>query len=294
MIQKLLHNPMALKLVLLTIFCVLLFAIFAMLVHRLRRNMGAEVKAMQAQANGTSFPFATYQGVIQQLRDQGKELQRVQQERQEQASAYESISEAVLSNLSIGVVFFDRLGLVRQANRAAKSLFGYASPYSFHFRDLFRGTHKLLWQETGEEVRSLSALNHAFQETLRDGTPFPKARIDYVSPGGQKRILAVTASPVQDKNGQVLGVSCLVSDLTEMAELSQQAERNENLASLGEISAGLVNDFRKSLNLICGYAETLMREDVDEASRYYAEKILAESESLSRIVSEFLEFAGHR
>ena len=56
--------------------------------------------------------------------------------------------------------------------------------------------------------------------------------------------------------------------------------------------AGLVNDFKKSLKTISGHAEMLMRENESEASRYYAEKILSEAESLSRIVSEFLEFAS--
>ena len=58
------------------------------------------------------------------------------------------------------------------------------------------------------------------------------------------------------------------------------------------ISAGLVSDFKKSLNTISGHAESMIREDGIDASRYYAEKILSEAESLSRIISEFLEFAS--
>ena len=293
MIQKLLHNPWLLKLVLVTACCLLLFLLAAAFIRKLRRNISAEVESFHAKPQGnTAITLAAYEGVIRQLRDQSKELQRVREGEQQQATLTDNISEAVLSNLSCGVVFFDRMGLVRQANRAAKSLLGYASPFSFHLRELFRGITKIEWQETGELVHSQAPFIEAMQQTLRTAAPFPRARVEYLTPGGHKHVFGIHATAVRNKSKEILGVSCLINDLTELTELSQQAQRNENLASLGEISAGLVNDFKKSLKTISGHAEMLMREDESAASRYYAEKILSEAESLSRIVSEFLEFAS--
>ena len=293
MIQKLLHNPWLLKLVLVTACCLLLFLLAAAFIRKLRKNISAEVESFHAKPQGnTAITLAAYEGVIRQLRDQGKELQRVREGEQQQATLTDNISEAVLSNLSCGVVFFDRMGLVRQANRAAKSLLGYASPFSFHLRELFRGITKIEWQETGEQAHSQAPFIEAMQQTLRTAAPFPRARVEYLTPGGHKHVFGIHATAVRNKSEEILGVSCLINDLTELTELSQQAQRNENLASLGEISAGLVNDFKKSLKTISGHAEMLMREDESAASRYYAEKILSEAESLSRIVSEFLEFAN--
>jgi len=103
----------------------------------------------------------------------------------------------------------------------------------------------------------------------------------------------VTVTAVPAKDGTVLGACCLLDDLTEITELSQQAERTENLASLGEISAGVVNDFKNSLATISGHAEMLIKTRPDDpAQREYAEKIILEAESLARIVGQFLEFAG--
>jgi nitrogen fixation/metabolism regulation signal transduction histidine kinase len=292
-IQRLLHNPMALKLALATVFCLLLFAVFAVVIRGLRKNIAAESEIKHSPAQDSAlFTLSTYQGVIQQLREQDKAVRRTHEQDQAQAAIAETINESVLANLNSGVLFFDRQALVRQANRAAKSLLGYASPFSFHARDLFRGISRVHWPETGKEDFSAGPFLQALQHSLQTAESFARAKIDYLTPGGQKRVLGIQASPVCGKNGEVLGLACVINDLTEIAELSRQAERNENLASLGEISAGLVNDFKKSLALIAAHAEGLIKEDETEAGRYYAERILAEAESLSRIVSEFLDFAN--
>ena len=293
MIQKLLHNPLLLKFALVGIFCIVLYLVSVSLMRKLRQNVTAEVDSMSERPqNSTAVTLAAYEGVIRQLREQGKQLQRAREEAQQQAAASDNIHETVLAGLSCGVVFFDRLGTVRQANRAAKSLLGYASPFSFHVRELFRGITRVEWQETGEEAHSQAPFVEAMQHTLCTAGPFPRARIEYLTPGGHKRTLGITASAVREKNGEIQGASCIINDLTEITEISRRVDHNENLASLGEISAGLVSDFKKSLKIISGHAETLMREDNSAASRYYAEKILSEAESLSRIVSEFLEFAS--
>ena len=293
MIQRFLHNPLLLKIALVGIFCLTLFLFAVALIRKLRQNVNAEVDSLNARPqNSTAVTLAAYEGVIRQLREQGNQLQRAREETQQQAASNENINEAVLSNLSCGVLFFDRSGVVRQANRAAKSLLGYASPFSFHIRELFRGLTRVEWQESGEEAHSQTPFVEAMQQTLRTAEPFPRARIEYITPGGHKRVLGIAASAVHEKNGEIQGLSCVVNDLTELTEISQRVDRNENLASLGEISAGLVSDFKKSLNIISTHAENLVREDTSAASRYYAEKILSEAESLSRIVSEFLEFAS--
>lgn len=293
MIQRFLHNPLLLKIALVGIFCLVLFLLSVALIRKLRQNVTAEMDSMNARPqNSTAVTLAAYEGVIRQLREQASQLQRAREEAQQQAAANENINEAVLSNLSCGVIFFDRSGVVRQANRTAKSLLGYASPFSFHIRELFRGLTRVEWQESGEEAHSQTPFVEAMQLTLRTAEPFPRARIEYITPGGHKRVLGIAASAVREKNGEIHGLSCVINDLTEITEISQRVDRNENLASLGEISAGLVSDFKKSLNIISAQAENLMREDTSAASRYYAEKILSEAESLSRIVSEFLEFAS--
>ncbi|HEY6351345.1 MAG TPA: hypothetical protein VI636_18220 [Candidatus Angelobacter sp.] len=292
MTQKLLQNPLFFKLALLTTGCIALLLLAIVAVRRIRKSIQAEAESVRLAQGNAGFALAAYEGLGRQLREQEKELQRLREQRQDEAVISGNINGAVLSNLSCGVLFFDRMATVRQANRACKVLLGYASPFSFHARDLFRSVTRIKWPESGEEAQSSVPLLQAIQESIRSGAPFRRAIVDYRTPGGQKRVLALMASAVRGKGGEVLGLSCVLDDLTEITELSQQVHRDEDFASLGEISAGLANDFKKSLATVLTHAQALLREDSDAATRYYAEKVIAELDSLASLVDEFLEFAG--
>jgi nitrogen-specific signal transduction histidine kinase len=292
MIQNLLHNPLAMKMVLVTFLCVAVFLFTIYLLRRIRRGIAAQGDPVKIAQGNASFTLVAYEGLLRQLREKDQELQRLREQYKLETAASGNISEAVLTNLNCGVIFCDRMGIVRQANRAGKSLLGYASPLSFHIRDLFRGVTRIQWPDTNDEAHSSAPLVHALQEALRTAIPIPRMKLDYRTPSGQKRVLALTASAVKAKDGEILGVSCLLDDLTELAELSQELHRAESLASLGEISAGMVNDFKKSLATVRAHAQALLREDSDSTRRYYAEKIASELESVNRLIDEYLQFAA--
>ncbi len=288
---KLLHNPLVLKMLLLAFVCLASFLISALIIRAMRKRMSYKPEPERvAVENNTLFSLAAYNGVIQQLREQEKELQKLRQQERDRAAATENISEAVLSNLTSGVVFFDRVGIVRQVNGAAKSLLGYASPFGFHIRDLFCGIREVRWPG-GNTSASPAPFVAEMERTIRDATPFQRVEADYVTPTGEKRVLGIGASAVRGKKGEILGVSCLVADLTHISELSRQVQLKENLASLGEMSAGIAHEFKNSLATISGYAQMLVQEAASETGREFAGKIATETESLSRIVTEFLEFA---
>jgi PAS domain-containing protein len=270
------------------------------LIRKIRHDINAETaQAALPQERSPAFSLAAYNGVIQQLREKEKNLQRLVEKEQQRSAAAEVILEAVLANLACGVIFLDRIGGVRQANRAAKSLLGYASPLLFNLRDLFRTVTKIRWPD-GTEANSPMPLVSALQQAIRDAVPLPRVEVEYRTPAGQKRTLAITAFPVMEKNAalnavkdkETLGACCLIEDLTQITEIARQMHVTENLASMGEISAGLVRDFKNSLETIANHAQTLARAGAGEDARLLAEKITTEAESLSKVVAEFLEFAS--
>src|SRR5213075_425665 len=87
--------------------------------------------------------------------------------------------------------------------------------------------------------------------------------------------------------------ACLVSDLTEITDLSRQMRLKENMASLGEMSAGIAHEFKNSLATISGYSQ-MLATDGDQETREFAQKIAAETGNLTRIVTDFLNFARPR
>jgi signal transduction histidine kinase len=287
---KVLQNPLVFKMLLTAVISISAFLLGVLLIRAIRKNVSYKTEQERVAAdNNPLFTLATYHAVIQQMREQEKELKSLRQQERERAAATENISDAVLSNLSSGVVFFDRMGLARQVNAAAKSLLGYASPFGFHIRDLFRGVREVRWPG-GTATSSPDPFVAEMERTIREATPFQRVEADYVTPSGEKRVLGIGASAVRGRNGDTLGVSCLIADLTHITELSRQMRLRENLASLGEMSAGIAHEFKNSLATISGYAQMLAKES-GGSNQQFAAKIADETESLSRIVTEFLEFA---
>src|SRR3954463_10190520 len=247
----------------------------------------AESSKAANKSNEFDITLATYQSVIQQFKAQGQELERLRQQDRQRASTTENISDAVISNLTSGVVLFSPVGLVQQANPAAKKILGYASPYSLHARDIFRGAMAI--RPAMPQVSLPEILEHA----ARQREAVHRLEVDYATPAGESRVLGITISPVQDRAGSLLGTACLISDLTEMSNMAQQVRLQGNMASLGEMSAGIAHEFKNSLATISGYSQ-MLAADSDQETREFAQKIALETNNLTRIVTDFLNFARPR
>jgi PAS domain S-box-containing protein len=277
------------KLVLAVVLGMVALVVLGFALRLLRQSLvgggGGESGKSSSKSNDFDITLATYQSVIQQFKAQGQELERLRQQDRQRASTTENISDAVISNLTSGVVLFSPVGLVQQANPAAKKILGYASPYSLHARDVFRGATAL--RNVQGQQGSLPDILDRAAKTLE---AVQRMEVDYMTPQGEQRVLGLTISPVQDKVAALLGTACLISDLTEMSKMAQQVRLQENMASLGEMSAGIAHEFKNSLATISGYSQMLAAE-TDPETREFAQKIALETNNLTRIVTDFLNFA---
>jgi PAS domain S-box-containing protein len=286
---NLLANPVMMKLAIALVLGVLGVVVLGFALRFIRQSLVdsgfAESSKAANKSNEFDITLATYQSVIQQFKAQGQELERLRQQDRQRASTTENISEAVISNLTSGVVLFSPVGLVQQANPAAKRILGYASPYSLHARDIFRGA------TATRPVQG--SLPEVLDRAAKTREAVQRMEVDYVTPQGEPRLLGVTISPVQDRAGALLGTACLISDLTEMNKMAQQVRLQDNMASLGEMSAGIAHEFKNSLATISGYSQMLAGESNPE-TREFAQKIALETNNLTRIVTDFLNFARPR
>jgi signal transduction histidine kinase len=80
-----------------------------------------------------------------------------------------------------------------------------------------------------------------------------------------------------------------MTDLTEITQLRERMKLKENLASLGEMAAGLAHEFKNSLATIHGYIQLLELPSSDP--RVALDAALNEVKLLSKLVTDFLNFA---
>jgi signal transduction histidine kinase len=232
--------------------------------------------------NREAFMAASMQAVIQRLREQEKELERLHRLEKERAAQTQRMSEAVTSSMPTGLLLVNANGLVQMANPAASAALGVAG---------------LPYRRYSDVLGPDSPLTRLLASCLQEGRTYQREEIDFSTPGGQTRRLGVTISPTYPlqatpgaTQGKPTGALCLLSDLTELTALQKQIRLQENMAALGEMSAGIAHEFKNALAIISGYAQMIRGEAAGETAES-ADRILKETRALTHVVTEFLRYA---
>lgn len=225
--------------------------------------------------NASAFMTASMQGVIKQLREQEKELERLHKIERERAEDTERFSEEITRNMPAGLLVVNATGIIASANPAAEQVLG------------ARG---LAFRRYSEVLGEKSELTRLVADCLASGKIFRREQVKHEAPG-EARLLGVTISPISRGADKINGAICLLTDLTELAALQQQVQLKENLAALGELSAGIAHEFKNALATISGYAQMIRSETVTGEVADSAERILEQTKSITHVVTEFLKYA---
>jgi PAS domain-containing protein len=278
-VVRLFANPLVLPAGLVLAVAAGAFMFGVWVIRRLRRNIAAEAD-LDSTATPTleNLPLHLYNTVIQQLKQQKHELQVQTLAEQHRARTTENFSQALLSNLSSGVLVFGLNGLVKQANPAAKEILGFHSPSGMSAEDIFRGA-TVCADGIGN---TLGQLSEEVNAVLREGSKCRQFEADYTTPAGRKLRIAATISPVPAVDGSLLGAACLISDRSEFERIRHQQELH------GEISAEMALELRTSLATIAGYAQQLARNRDPELASQLAADIATEASRLDRHIGGFL------
>jgi PAS domain S-box-containing protein len=226
--------------------------------------------------DASAFMAASMQAVIQKLKEQEKELERLHKEERDRADLTERLSEEVTRNMPAGLIVVNAQSIITSANPAAEQTLGQ------------RG---LGFRRFSEALGERSDLSRLITDCLATGKIFRREQIEHRDAAGDIRQLGVTISPIRKAGDDVSGVICLLTDLTELASLQKQMQLKENLAALGELSAGIAHEFKNALATISGYAQMIQGESTNPEAADNAEKILEQTRNITRIVTEFLKYA---
>ena len=286
--MRILANPVVLRAIVVLVCATFAFLIGLFSIRALRKSI-AEESDFSAEPTPSleTLPLHLYNTVIQQLKQQKHELQVQSRAEQQRARISENFSHAVLSNLSCGVLVFGTNGLVRTANPAAKAILGFASTTGMGAEDIFRDAvvRPVKWQATSTTDESSDepiCLADEVGSVLREESKRREVEAEYETPGGEKRFIAVTVSPVPATEGGLLGVTCLINDLSELEQIRRQQQLH------GEISAEMALQLRTSLATISGFAQQLANSRDTEQSLQLASDIAHEASQLDRSIGGFL------
>lgn len=279
--MKLLMNPVVLRMAFVLLVAMAGFAIGAFVIHRMRKNLAEEADSLsQSPLAADGLPIHAYHAVIQQLKQQKHELTAKQLEERRKTKASDTLSAAVLANLSCGVLFFNTAGLVRQANPAARQLLGFASPAGMGVADLLRAASlRLDGNAPGSDDLTVEA---ALFPALSGKAVVRGLLLDHRTPDGKQRVLELTVSPVMAEDASMIGTAFVLTDRTEIAHVRQEQRMRE------EVSAEMALGLRNSLTTIAGFGQQLARSRDPELARQLANDIANEAAQLDRTIGSFL------
>src|SRR5947209_766283 len=186
------------------------------------------------------------------------------------------LSERVTDKMPSGLIVVDRQGRIVAHNPASERIFEGTLTRNSRLRDL---------------VREAETLEGLLRRCLKYGEAFTRVEFNAPNQAGIDKLIGINLSPITDSDGMAEGAICLLSDLTEIVELQNQIKLKENFAALGEMSAGIAHEFKNSIATIVGYAQMSGSETDIATLQSYAREIHKESQALSNMVTEFLNFA---
>jgi len=244
---------------------VLVFAFlkFGSAVRDMKRQLG-EGNAERA------FVAAALEEAIGRMREQGREMTA-------RAESSERLNSEIVSSLTSGLLVVGLRGEVRMLNPAG-CRFLRLDPGSTasHFRAL---------------LRDATPIADVVEECLSSAQPVVRRALTIRRRDQANTHVGVTVSPLFDDRGALQGAVCLFSDLTAVMELEEQVRLKDSLARLGELTAGLAHEFRNGLATIHGYARLLDPDRVSAEYASYVQGIRDETDTLGRVVNNFLNFA---
>ncbi|MBI2426002.1 MAG: PAS domain-containing protein [Candidatus Hydrogenedentes bacterium] len=189
---------------------------------------------------------------------------------------HDTINDQIFDSLASGVLACDGEGAILRVNAAA-------------CRHLRLNEGELA---PGIELHSIPALTPLLDllEKLRNERK-TLSRVELaLQDGGETRFLGITASPLQGAPG-FHGAIFLFIDMTEMRRLERLATLNQQLAQIGELTAGVVHELRNPLSVISGLAELLVRKLHEDALKRRAQTIHDEATHMGDLITQFLGFA---
>ena len=207
-----------------------------------------------------------------ELGELGKNISNMARELHERLTLSEEEKrrfEAILKNMSDGLILTDTKGKIILVNDALKNLFGI--PHSIEGKTVMESLRKAELMEVIEEVA-------VSKERISRGIEITTPRDLY---------LLMTAAPFysQDSEGDLSGIVLTFHDITRLKKLEEVRK---------DFVANVSHEIKTPITAIKGFAETLIEGALDdkEHAKKFLETIKNHSERLNSLVSDLLTLSG--
>ncbi|MDF1593462.1 MAG: ATP-binding protein [Desulfobacterales bacterium] len=191
-------------------------------------------------------------------------------------SRIKAFSDNLVDNMPIGLLATDTFQKVVAMNYVAGRILELSVPDS-----IGKGAEQILPKELLQQFQSLNVSGGVVEQ-----------EINCTLKNGAVLHLEANATLLKDETGNLLGSVLLFKDLSEVRALRKEIARNQRLATVGRLAAGVAHEIRNPLSSIKGFA-TYFKERYQDAPEdlHIANIMIQEVDRLNRVVGQLLEFA---
>jgi two-component system, NtrC family, sensor histidine kinase PilS len=188
----------------------------------------------------------------------------------------------ILRNIGSGVVTVAGDGNLLFANPAAEALLSLDAAAT-----IGRPVLALLEARSPELARAIATTRQQDRRRQR-----AEGR---VSAGGRSFAIGMTTTALVMPDGGTPTVTAIFTDISDQKRIEELHLRTQRLEAVAELSASLAHEIKNPLASIRSSVEQLARVvGTGEDERFLAQLVLRESDRLSRLLNEFLEFSRVR
>jgi len=177
-------------------------------------------------------------------------------------------TDRILAGMPDGVLVLDPRGRVQSLNPAAERILGLKREEVADklYLDVFAKFRTIM--NIIDRIYDDPNAAPSFEAYIFDAAPEPMP-------------VAITWSVLNDE-GRVQGIVVNIQDLTEVKRLERQSRRNQRLAALGTMAAGVAHEVRNPLGCIRGASQLLKREIEQKRVGDYLDVIIKEVDQIGR------------
>lgn len=191
-------------------------------------------------------------------------------------------NDVVLRHLATGVFTVDASGVVGYLNPAAEQVLGLRVMET-------RGRHVSV-----ALPERLGALRDIVIETQQSRRGRARAELLMRTASGRALPVGISTNVLMHQD-EMTGVVAVFQDLTEVRDMERRARRNETLAEVGALAAGIAHELRNGLKPIAGSVEYLQRElQLEGEEAQLIDLIARESSRLNKFVTDLLSYSRER
>ena len=192
-------------------------------------------------------------------------------------------ADDVLKTLTSGVLTIDPMGRLAFINPMAEKLLGLS-------------TRRNLGLPVMEAIRGTApALADALVASMRWGRRIARSEGVVTKADGSTFPVGLSVTTLERSGQSSPSVTAIFADISDQKRLQELHLRAERLEAVAELSASLAHEIRNPLAAIRSSTEQMSRSPrANEDEKFLATVIVRESDRLTRLLSEFLDFSRVR